>query len=376
MSALVRSALPTTMVALLLVGGCTTKAPGSIGGAIAVTVTDSTCDVARTTASPGTVEFAVTNEGTTTTEFYVYAAGGRMVGEAENIGPGLSRSLHVELTEPGTYETACKPDSASGGIRAPFTVTGTSATAAPGDPLLTDAATRYERYVSTEADLLLARTRQFTGLVKAGRVEQAKALYPQARAPWERIEPVAESFGDLDPRIDGREDVLAEGMPFTGFHRLEKDLWVDGLQPNSSAVADQLLADVTTLVTQAKAVELTALQLANGSKALLDEIATGKVTGEEERYSHTDLWDFDANLAGSRAALTALEPFLTSKDPALVAELNGRGDALEALLKTHREGSGFVPYTALTSTEVKALTQALDAFAEPVSRVAGLVAKG
>ena len=100
------------------------------------------------------------------------------------------------------------------------------------------------------------------------------------------------------PKIDGREDVVEEGMEFTGFHRLEKDLWVDGLQADSSAIADKLLADVKEIVAKAKAVELTPLQLANGAKALLDEVATGKITGEEDRYSHTDLWDFDGQRQG------------------------------------------------------------------------------
>ena len=159
-------------------------------------------------------------------------------------------------------------------------------------------------------------------LVKAGKVDEAKALYPIARSHWERIEPVAESFGDLDPKIDGRAEVVDDGMPFTGYHRLEKDLWVDGLQPDSAAIADQLLADVTELVAKAKAVQLNPLQLANGSKALLDEIATGKITGEEERYSHTDLWDFDANFEGSQAAIEALRPFLKAKNPTLLATID------------------------------------------------------
>ncbi len=104
-------------------------------------------------------------------------------------------------------------------------------------------------------------------------------------------------------------------MPFTGYHRLEKDLWVDGLQPDSSAIADQLLADVTELVAKAKAVQLNPLQLANGSKALLDEMATGKITGEEERYSHTDLWDFDANFEGSQAAHRGAAPVPRGQEP-------------------------------------------------------------
>ena len=138
---------------------------------------------------------------------------------------------------------------------------------------------------------------------------------------------------------------------------------------------DRLLADVTELVGKAKTVELNPLQLANGSKALLDEIATGKITGEEERYSHTDLWDFEANFEGSRAAIQALRPYLEKTDPQLVAAIDERGKALGDLLETHRDGDGFVLYPELTPAEVKALTEALDAFAQPVSTVAGVVAQ-
>ena len=261
------------------------------------------------------------------------------------------------------------------GIRADFTVTGSSAAAGSDDEDLAAATAEYERYVATQADTFLEETTEFVGLVKAGKVAEAKALYPSARSSWERIEPVAESFGDLDPKIDGREDVIAEGMEFTGYHRLEKDLWKTGLQKDSGAIADRLLADVTELVAKAKAVRLNPLQLANGSKALLDEIATGKITGEEERYSHTDLWDFEANFEGSQEAIQALRPYLQAADPELVTTIDARGRALGDLLETHRDGEGFVPYTALTPEDVKALTEALDAFAEPVATVAGVVAR-
>ncbi|MBM6403422.1 peptidase M75 family protein [Phycicoccus sp. CSK15P-2] len=343
-------------------------------GPITVAASDSACDVERSEAPAGTVEFSVTNQGSKVNEFYVYAEGDRIMGEVENIGPGLTRSFLVELAEPGEYETACKPGMVGDGIRSTFTVTGESAAPKTDDENLQNAVTEYQRYVASQSDAFLDRTTEFVGLVKDGKVEEAKALYPVARSYWERIEPVAESFGDLDPKIDGREDVIDEGMEFTGYHRLEKDLWEDGLQDDSSAVADQLLTDVTELVGKAKSVELNPLQLANGSKALLDEIATGKITGEEERYSHTDLWDFEANFEGSKAAIQALRPYLQEQDPELVATIDERGEALGSLLETHREGDGFVLYTALTDAEVKKLSEALDAFAEPVSTVAGVVA--
>jgi iron uptake system component EfeO len=365
-------------LALGACSGATTSdaASGTSGGAITVTATDTTCEVSRTEAPAGRVEFTVTNTGSKVNEFYVYAEGDRILGEVENIAPGLTRRFHVELAEPGTYETACKPGMVGDGIRAPFTITGEAAAPRSDDENLTAATTEYQRYVASQADAFLAGTSEFVALVKAGKVDEAKALYPTARSSWERIEPVAESFGDLDPKIDGRAEVEAEGMEFTGFHRLERDLWETGLQPDSAAMADRLLADVTELVTRAKAVELNPLQLANGSKALLDEIATGKITGEEERYSHTDLWDFEANVEGSTAAIAALRPYLATADPALVATIDERGKALSDLLETYREGDGFVLYTDLTPQDVKKLTTALDAFSEPVATVAGVVARG
>lgn len=359
-------------------GGSTdtkTGASASAGGPITVTATDTECQVSAVTAPAGTITFKVTNTGTKINEFYVYAEGDRIVGEVENITPGISRDFHVEVTEPGTYQTACKPGMVGDGIRAAFTVTGDAPAAKTDDEDLTAAVTGYSRWVNSQADEFLKETTAFVALVKAGKVEEAKAAYPHARSYWERIEPVAESFGDLDPMIDGREDVTAEGMEFTGYHRLEKDLWVDGLQKDSNAIADKLLADVTELVTKAKSVELNPLQLANGSKALLDEIATGKVTGEEERYSHTDLWDFEANFEGSKQAIAELRPFLEKKDPDLVAKIDSTGQALGDLLETYRDGDGFKLYTDLTEDDVKKLTQALDAFSENVAKVAGVVAK-
>ncbi|MEO6790578.1 MAG: iron uptake system protein EfeO [Ornithinibacter sp.] len=369
--------LTVALPAALALTGCSSSGDGAssaAGGPVTVTATDTTCEVSRTQADAGTIQFEVTNTGSKINEFYVYGEGDRILGEVENISPGLTRSFHVEVAEPGTYQTACKPGMVGDGIRADFTVTGASTAPRSADQNLQGAVTEYQRYVGSQADAFLARTGEFVALVKAGKVEEAKALYPVARSYWERIEPVAESFGDLDPKIDGREEVTEQGMEFTGYHRLEKDLWESGLQPDSSAMADRLMADVTELVGKAKAVQLNPLQLANGSKALLDEIATGKITGEEERYSHTDLYDFEGNFEGSKAAIAALRPYLAEKDPELVETIETRGDALGALLETHREGDGFVLYTDLTAADVKALAEALDAFAEPVATVAGVVA--
>ncbi|MEU4740987.1 iron uptake system protein EfeO [Actinosynnema sp. NPDC023658] len=361
---------------LLLATACGNEAaPAGADGPIAVEATDDACKVARTTSDTGNVTFEVTNKGTKVTEFYLFAEGDRILGEVENIGPGLTRRLIVEVTDPGKLQTACKPGMKGDGIRGEFTVSGDGKKSTDTDAKLAEATKSYQRYVNSQADSLLTKTTEFVDAVKAGKVEDAKALFPVARIYWERIEPVAESFGDLDPKIDGREDVIEEGMEFTGFHRLEKDLWQDGLQADSATVADRLLTDVKDIVTRAKAVELTPVQLANGAKELLDEVATGKITGEEDRYSHTDLWDFRSNVDGSQAAVAALRPVIEERDAALVASVDEKFKALDELLETHRAGDGFKLYTELSEDEVKALAAAVDALGEPISQVAEVVSR-
>jgi iron uptake system component EfeO len=381
MSRTSRAVLCTSALAALAVAGCTSTAPvqstgegGGGGGPIAVSASDSACEVAAAEAAAGKLTFAVQNTGTKVTEFYLYGTGDRIMGEVENIGPGLTRQLIVEVPDGGEYTTACKPGMVGDGIRAPFTVTGSATRSVDEDTRLAEATAGYKRWVTSQIEAFLPKTQEFVDAVKAGDVEGAKALFPVSRTYWERIEPVAESFGDLDPKMDGREDDERDpGVEFTGFHRLEKDLWVDGLQPDSGAIGDQLMADAADLQTRVAAIELTPVQLANGAKELLDEVATGKITGEEDRYSHTDLWDFKANVEGSQGAVAALRPVIDEKDPTLGPLLDERFKAVDDLLETYRVGDGYKLYTELTEDDIRTMSEAVDALGEPISQVAGVV---
>jgi iron uptake system component EfeO len=363
--------------ALVALAGCTSTAPPppgaqGAGGPIQVRAGDTSCDVSATEAPAGNVTFSVQNTGTKVTEFYLLGTGDRILGEVENVGPGLTRQLIVEVPQGGQYTTACKPGMVGDGIRGPFTITGNVPGSAEGDALLAGAVTGYQRYTTSQIEALVTRTQEFTDAVKRGDVPAAQALFPVARTYWERVEPVAESFGDLDPRIDGRDDG-EPGVEFTGYHRLERDLWVTGLQPDSNAMADRLMADIRDLQARVSGIELTPLQLANGAKELLDEVATGKITGEEDRYSHTDLWDFRANVDGSQAAVAALRPVLDQRDPALGPLLDQRFRDVDVLLENYRQGDGFVLYTQLTPEDTRRMTEAIDALGEPVSQVAAVV---
>ncbi|MEU6413142.1 iron uptake system protein EfeO [Microbispora sp. NPDC046933] len=353
--------------------GTTTGATAAGDGKITVAATDTECKVAKSELAAGTSTFAITNNGTKVTEFYVYAAGDRVMGEVENIVPGLTREVVVELPA-GVYETACKPGMTGKGIRGPLKVSGEHKPLT-GDAKLAEAVASYKRYIKSQSDTLLAKTKEFTEAVKAGDVAKAKELYPVARTYWERIEPVAEVFGDLDPAIDARENDVADGEEWTGFHRIEKDLWVKKDVGGDGPIADKLMTDVNTIVTKSATVDLSPVQLANGAKGLLDEVATGKITGEEDRYSHTDLWDFDANLQGSKAAVQALRPVLEERDAELVKTLDAKFADAENALAAHRSGDGWKLHTDLSKDDLKALSDAINALAEPISKVASVVAR-
>jgi iron uptake system component EfeO len=371
-----RAAVLGVVISLGALTACANDAPAATDdgtGPVSVKASDSGCDLSRRDVKSGTSTFSVSNGGSKITEFYVYADGDRVMGEVENIGPGLKRDLIVELPT-GKYQAVCKPGMAGNGIRGDLTVTGDAPAQVDEDTLLKQATESYGRYINSQAVALEQKTTEFVTAIKAGDLAKAQALFPVARTYYERMEPVAESFGDLDPKIDARVNDVEPGTEWTGFHRIEQGLWVGKTTKGMEKYADQLLTDVKTLVVKAKVVKLTPLQLANGAKELLDEVATGKIGGEEDRYSHTDLWDFQANVEGSQAAVQALRPALQKRDAALVTTLDTNFKAVFAAVGKYRKGDGFQLYNLNAAAE-KQLSVVVDGLAEPVSKVAGVIAK-
>lgn len=374
----------------LLLAGCTPNAPQEGDGALQVTSTDTECTVSSTEVPAGNLRFTVTNDGPQVTEFYLLAEDGlRIVSEVENIGPGLSRDLVVSAPE-GSYFTACKPGMVGEGIRSAFTVTHNDdapTVSADEQQLREQAITEYTAYVKDQTEQLKTGTEEFAAAVTAGEDQRARELYAPVRVHWERIEPVAESFGDLDPKLDAREADLEEGQEWTGWHRFEKDLWppepAENTEPGETYVAltaaertelaDQLVTDTNDLYERTRSLELTVDQISNGSKSLLDEVATGKVTGEEEIWSHTDLWDFQANVDGAKVAFETVRPIVAQKDPALEETLDARFTELQDLLDRHRQDEGFVAYTELTDEQVRQLADSVTALSEPLSELTAVV---
>ncbi|MET9466328.1 iron uptake system protein EfeO [Streptomyces sp. NPDC006544] len=365
------------VAALSAVTGCSEKSDASGDGTIRVAASDTACEVSAKEFPAGKVVFEVENKGSKVTELYVLFPDDRIVAERENIGAGTKASITAEL-KAGDYEIACKPGMKGDGIRQQVTATGKGGTE-KRSPEADAAVASYRKYVQEQADETMPKAQAFADAVKAGDVEAAKKAYAPSRIGWERTEPVAESFGDIDPKVDVREDGLEPGQDWTGWHKLEKSLFADNkIDDADKKLADTLIADLTEWQKKVGQAEITPTSMANGAKELLDEVATGKVTGEEERYSHTDLVDFKANVEGAEKAYELLKPIISKNDPALSAELEKQFAALNNLLEKYRPNKAAYEYTAydkVGDAERKELSDGVNALAEPLSKLAAAVAK-
>lgn len=228
----------------------------------------------------------------------------------------------------------------------------------------------YKAWVQTQIDSLLADTQKFVALLEAGKLEEAKALYPKVRMYYERSEPIAESFGDLDPRIDNREADLEPNEVWTGFHAIEKILWTQNTTKGTEKLGKQLIADVKELHAKIPTAEVTGDLMVQGSVDLLNEVSTSKITGEEEIFSHTDLYDFKANIEGAEKIFAILKPKIQAKNPALVTELEQKFDAVNQLLAKHQVGQqDYKSYKELTPADTKALAEAVNRLGESLAQM-------
>ncbi|MFH8575317.1 EfeM/EfeO family lipoprotein [Streptomyces zaomyceticus] len=371
-----------TAAALTAVTGCTEKSDAKAGdGTVTVVAKDDSCEVSTAEFPAGHLKLAVENRGSKVTEVYVLYPDDRIVTERENIGPGTKATITAEI-KAGDYTIACKPGMVGDGIRRQVKATG-GAAGTKRSPEMDAAVASYRQYVQAQADATLPKVKVFTDAVRAGDIEAAKKAYAESRIGWERTEPVAESFGDIDPKVDVREDGLEEGQDpakdWTGWHRLEKALWQDKkIGEREKQLADLLDKDLADWVKRVGKAEITPTSMANGAKELLDEVATGKVTGEEERYSRTDLVDFKANVEGAQKSFDLLKPVATKNDPKLVAELDKQFAALNTLLDKYRADKNsyvFTSYEKVGKPERKELSDGVNALAEPLSKLAAAVVK-
>jgi iron uptake system component EfeO len=338
---------------------------------VSVTVTDKGCTPDTITVPEGRITFRIKNASRRALEWEILK-GVMVVEERENIVPGFVQTLTANLNA-GDYEMTCGLLSNQRGVLKVAASSGPVASPSATD--LIGPIAEYKIYVMREIEALVTATRSFTTAVKSGNLDEAQRLYAPARAHYERIEPIAELFSDLDGSIDARADDFEkkeEDPTWTGFHRIEKALFADKTTSGLSDLADKLLADteelqkhIATLVVPPKAV-------VGGAAELIEEVASKKISGEEDRYSRTDLWDFQANIDGAQKIFSLFQPLLQPRDPELVKRIETNFSKVDRSLAKYRTGDdGFASYDKLTPADVNALKGPITLLAEDLSKLRG-----
>ena len=236
----------------------------------------------------------------------------------------------------------------------------------------------YKKFVEEQIDMLLKDTENFAQLLKAGKLDEAKKAYPLIRMAYERSEPIAESFGESDIKIDYRLADFKEQFKteegWNGFHRIEKILWEENTTKGTEKYADELVNDIKELKAKITTIEVTPDLMLTGAIDLLNEVSTQKITGEEEIFSHTDLYDFRANIEGAQKIFELFRPKLEKKDAKLVATLDTEFKAVNDLLNKYMtDDKHYKLYTDLTKEDTKALAEAVTKLGEPLSQMGIIV---
>ena len=343
---------------------------------VTVDATDTDCKLSATEAGTGPTTFVITNNGTKVTEFYVYGEGGRVLGEVENVSPGLQRRLVVQLGEPGTYQTACKPGMVGDGIRADFTVKG-AAFRTDDNGQLKKVSADYKAYVVGQTDELDHRHKALS--LQPSRPVTSRT--PRRVPEHPHLLRTHRAGGRVVPGQPRPAHRPARGRPRAGTTLDRFPPPREGPVGDRAATGHQCRRRPTARRRQGtpRAVEapdytIHATQIAGGAQGLLDEVAASKITGEEDIFSHTDLWDFYANVEGSRTAVGAVRPVLDQRDAELGKRVDGRFEAVESMLDKYRKGDGFVSYDTVTEPQRQELSRAIDALGKEVSQVQGAIA--
>lgn len=347
------------------------------------------CEIDHTSAKAGPITFNIVNKTATSLTELELLSDNRILGEKENLAPGLPASKFTLTLDGGTYQLYC-PGATKEMVA--FNVTGKSA-AQPGgsvSTLLTEGTKGYGVYVDGVVDAMVVAVNRLKSDIDAGDLAKAKEDYAKARPFYERIESDVSGFilpgfkatdnsGNLDYLIDMRASNLDPKAGWHGFHAIERDLFQNGkITPDTKKLAAELQQNVGQLDKLAKALTYKPEDLANGAADLLEEVQGTKISGEEEAYSHIDLVDFAGNVEGAEQSFAFLQPGLEKIDPDLTKRVADQFAAVHQLLDTYRDPKipgGFKYYTAeIKAADGAKLSRSVQALQEPLSKIAEKVA--
>jgi len=348
-----------------------------------------TCTVDATSVPAGPTTFTIANQSATGISEVELMQDQKIIGEKENLAPGLAPVSLTLTLGGGDYQLYCPGASEE---LVPFTVTGKAGSGPTGTAadLLTQGATEYAEYVTTQLDGMVTAVKELQQDVDSGDLAAAQKEYGEARPFYEKIESDVDGFvlpgykptdnhGNLDYLIDMRASNLDPAVGWHGFHAVERDLFqAKKITAKTKKLAAELTTNVQKLAQLSTSLTYKPEDLANGAAGLLEEVQKNKISGEEENYSHIDLVDFAANVEGAQQAFAYLKPGLDAIDASMTATIAQRFEAVDTMLDGYHDPAqigGYERYTAaLKAADANKLSQAVQALQDSLAHLAEKVA--
>jgi iron uptake system component EfeO len=372
--------LGAAAVTAVLTGACgssssgTKAAAGGASSTVNIALTPSGCQPQPATVKAGDITVNVSNKDAGAVSEAELRTGdlSHILGEQENLTPGLSGGFELNI-DPGTYVINCPGASK---MHWNLKVTGAAKVSSwTKTPALVSVVSGYTKYVDANVDQLVSGTKQFCAAINSGSISAAKLAYSPPRDFYEHIEPVAEIWGSIDIQIDGRwQNPVTVLSQFVGFHRIEQLLWQKNTLKGAATLCSGLVKHEQELSTLVKAATYNPTEIAAGAADLINEAGTAKITGEEERYSNTDLPTLEANIVGAEEVVTLLKPYLQAHNAALLKRITAADAAAQKVVFKYKaspgyEKTGYVNYATVGKAGRQQLSTALSAYEKALSKL-------
>ncbi|MCF4996820.1 iron uptake system protein EfeO [Pseudomonas syringae] len=349
---------------------------------VVVNIHPHSCEPNALTVPAGRASFRIVNRSDRAVEWEILD-GVLVVEERENIAPGLSQVINANL-QPGDYVITCGLLSNPRGTLhvTPTAASDAAAKAKPSMVAFVGPLSEFRVYLASQGSALIKAVTALNQAIESGDLSQAQALYLPARAAYQRLAPAAQRLAELDNSINARADYFEkreQDPAFVGFHRVEYALFQQRKLVDLTPVDQRLLADVTTLKQQLLAQPLPPEQLVSIVVRNLNTLADVRAaSGEEERYSHTDLNGFAANLATSHKVVDLLRPLLSKSAANLLPKIDSALADFDTLLNGFKVKDDYASYDSVSDEQrkqiadkAKALANALDGI-DPALGLSGL----
>ncbi|MDR6236770.1 iron uptake system protein EfeO [Pseudomonas oryzihabitans] len=335
---------------------------------VTVDILANRCEPNALEVPAGPARFRIVNRSDRAVEWEILD-GVLVVEERENIAPGLSQVINATLA-PGDYAITCGLLSNPRGTLKVLP-TAASEAASKAMPTLTQfigPLSEYRVYLNQQSRLLLQGITALQQALAAGDLQQARDAYAAARLPYQRLAATAQRFAELDNRLNARADYYEkreQDPAFGGFHRIEQGLFVADSTAGLEPVAARLQQDATALRDALLGQSLPPEQLSGNAARLLHNLASTRISGEEERYSQLVLPGFAANLEGTRKVIDLLRPLLSKGHQDLQQQLDSQAQAFADALGDQQR-----PYANLSASDRDRIAKAAQALADSLDQVA------